>query len=80
MSEPVCLICGRAYGAPFRRYSPEGRVVHGCVARVHDGHLVTPSESARWQAKGKREFGAQRVYGRPMTPAEQRAMDRAVRR
>lgn len=80
MTEPVCLICGRPYGSPFRTYDAAGRVVHGCVARVHDGHLVTPSESARWQAKGKREFGAQRVYGRAMTPAEQRAMDRAVRR
>lgn len=77
---PVCLICGRAYDAPFRSYAPDGKVVHGCVARVHDGHLIAGTESARWAAKGKREMGATRVYGRAMTPTEMRAMDRAVRR
>jgi hypothetical protein len=79
-TEPVCLICGRSYDAPYRSYAPDGKVVHGCVARVHDGHLIAGTESARWAAKGKREMGATRVYGRAMTPTEMRAMDRAVRR
>jgi hypothetical protein len=44
-----CPICGKSAGAPARRYSLDGRqVIEGCVDHFHTGHLVTPSESARW--------------------------------
>lgn len=49
----VCPTCGRAPSNPFRSYDGHGNVIHGCVDAIHTGHLVTPSESARWHARGK---------------------------
>lgn len=49
----VCNICGRAPGNPFRVYDERGKVVNGCVAEAHTGHLVTPSESARWHNRAE---------------------------
>jgi len=47
----TCPICGRAAGAPYRVYSAEGKVIHGCVDHFHTGHLVTPSASTSWHAR-----------------------------
>lgn len=43
-----CPTCTRRACDPFRRYDKTGRVLYGCVDAFHTGHLVTPSESARW--------------------------------
>lgn len=43
-----CSTCGRAPGSPFRVYDVHGKVISGCVDDFHTGHLITPSESARW--------------------------------
>jgi hypothetical protein len=45
-----CPTCARAPGSPYRVYDC-GRVARGCVDHFHTGHLVTPSESARWHAR-----------------------------
>lgn len=46
-----CRICFKPVSAPWRVYDERGRVIEGCVGADHDGHLVTPSESARWHAR-----------------------------
>lgn len=47
----LCPTCGRAPGAPFRVFGERGSVEMGCVDEFHTGHLVSPSESARWHAR-----------------------------
>jgi len=47
----MCPICGRAAGSPYRVYDDRGKVIQGCVSDFHTGHLVTPSESARFHAR-----------------------------
>lgn len=44
----MCPICGRPANDPWRVHDGRGRVVEGCVGEAHTGHLVSPSESARW--------------------------------
>lgn len=41
-----CNICGREASSPYRVYDKHGKVLNGCVAEFHTGHLVTPSESS----------------------------------
>ena len=48
MERMACNTCTREYGSPFRVYDELGRVILGCIDACHAGHLVTPSESARW--------------------------------
>lgn len=43
-----CRICCRPLAAPARQFDARGKVVLGCVAADHDGHLVPLSESLRW--------------------------------
>jgi hypothetical protein len=50
-----CPTCTRSAGAPFRTYDARGKVVRGCVDAFHTGHLVTPSESARWHHRPEAE-------------------------
>ncbi len=44
-----CNICLRRAASPWR-VIVAGRIVAGCVARVHDAHLVPFSASAAWVA------------------------------
>jgi hypothetical protein len=57
---PKCPICCRPLDAPWRRYDATGRVIEGCVARAHDGRLITPSSSADWQRRGRLALGRRR--------------------
>ena len=43
----TCNSCCRSVYSPFRVYEGS-KIVSGCVDAAHDGHLVTPSESAFW--------------------------------
>lgn len=58
----TCTTCGKAAANPYRVYSAQGQVIQGCVDAAHDGHLVTPSESALWhnrtEAKAVRRAAA----------------------
>jgi hypothetical protein len=45
-----CPTCARNPDSPYRVYDC-GNAVQGCVDHFHTGHLVTPSESARWHAR-----------------------------
>jgi hypothetical protein len=60
----TCPICTRSIYSPYRVYDDRGHVIQGCVDKSHTGHLVTPSESARWhhrpEAKQIRAHLAQR--------------------
>lgn len=47
----TCNTCCRPAASPFRVYDERGRVQLGCIDAFHDGHLVVPSESARWHAR-----------------------------
>jgi hypothetical protein len=47
----TCPICGRSAGSPYRVYDDRGKVISGCVSDFHTGHLVTPSESARFHSR-----------------------------
>lgn len=47
----TCPTCCRGPATPFRIHDNRGRVVSGCVDEFHAGHLVSPSESARWHAR-----------------------------
>lgn len=47
----TCPTCCRAPFAPFRIADANGKVANGCVDHFHTGHLVTPSESARWHER-----------------------------
>jgi len=49
----TCNTCTRGAASPFRVYDERGRVVEGCVDDFHTGHLVTPSESARWHNRSE---------------------------
>lgn len=44
----TCTTCNRPVTSPTRRFDDRGRVVQGCVDDSHTGHLMVPSESARW--------------------------------
>lgn len=46
--QKLCNTCGRFAASPYRRWDAYGSVTEGCVDDFHSGHLVTPSESARW--------------------------------
>jgi len=44
-----CTICGRTPDSPYRVFSDNGRtVLNGCVAKIHDGHLIAGTSSARF--------------------------------
>lgn len=47
----LCRICGNPAASPFRRYKLDGKVDVGCVAEIHTGHLVVPSESNWWHER-----------------------------
>lgn len=47
----TCPTCTRAPDRPSRVYDSFGKVTSGCVDHFHGGHLITPSESARWHAR-----------------------------
>ena len=47
----ICRTCVRPVSSPFRLYDERGRVLSGCVAVDHDGHLLSGSDSARWHAR-----------------------------
>lgn len=51
MEKKICGTCGRAVDNPFRLYDDHGKITSGCVDDSHDGHLITPSESARWHGR-----------------------------
>ena len=64
----TCRTCTNALNRPFRRYDERGHVLYGCIDPDHTGHLVTPSASASWHAKGQK-LAKQLNKGR--TPLEQ---------
>lgn len=41
-----CPTCCRAADAPFRRMSPAGDVVHGCIDAVHERHMAPAKHAA----------------------------------
>lgn len=61
----TCPTCTKPANAPWRVYSENGHVVHGCVDAYHNGHLVVPSESATW-------------HNRPAAKALRRAQAKAL--
>lgn len=68
----LCNTCCNPAGAPYRRYDERGKVREGCVDEFHTGHLVTPSESARWHGRPE----AKRVRLKPHTnPRDRRVRE-----
>jgi hypothetical protein len=44
-----CPACFQAKDKPARQFDGENlKVITGCVDNFHTGHLIIPSESARW--------------------------------
>ena len=43
----TCTICGHPENLPYRRIVG-GKIVEGCVASIHDVHLISPSGSKDW--------------------------------
>lgn len=41
-----CPTCCRAAAAPFRRMSPAGDVLHGCIDAVHEPHMTAERRTA----------------------------------
>lgn len=61
----TCPTCGNSIYSPFRIYDKHGKVVQGCVDESHTGHLVTPSESARFHNRPEaKKIRAQLAKGR----------------
>jgi len=60
----TCPTCCKAPDAPFRVYSPEGKIINGCVDHFHEGHLVSPSQSSAWHHR--KEAKAIRAASRKM--------------
>jgi len=48
----TCNTCNQVASAPWRVWDGD-KIVLGCVDNFHTGHLVVPSASASWHAKGK---------------------------
>ena len=60
----TCNICGRNASSPYRVYSAAGKILSGCVAAAHTGHIVTPSESSFWHMrKDAKDIRAQLAKG-----------------
>lgn len=47
----TCTFCNKPAGAPFRTWDKNGKIVHGCVADFHTGHLPELSETNRWHLR-----------------------------
>jgi hypothetical protein len=61
----ICTTCGKPDHQPYRVYDEHGTVTAGCVDAIHDGRLVTPSESASWHARPEaRRIRARLAKGR----------------
>ena len=43
-----CPICCNSKYSPYREHDSHGKIVAGCVAEFHTGHLTPISESSRW--------------------------------
>ena len=61
----ICNICGKVAERPYRRYR-DGKIVEGCVARIHDRHLPKPSNTWSWVLsadKALKKMGKKRENG-----------------
>lgn len=50
----ICPTCQRRADQPYRVRDADGKVLHGCVANFHTGHLLMRDASWHYRPEAKR--------------------------